>query len=262
MGKFAMSHAILLETTDLAIGHGSVRLAEQLAIQLHAGSLTALMGPNGIGKSTLLLTLAGLQKPLNGHAFLSGQDVHTMAAKERARKIALVTTRRTDAALLTVEALVGLGRHPWTGPWGRFSAADKEAVERAMDQADIMHLRDRSVEHCSDGERQKVVIARALAQETPLLLLDEPTAFLDLPNRAAIVRLLRDKAATDVRAVLFSTHDLQLALDLCDRLLLMRGKEGVWQGTPQEALRSGELQRTFAGAGVRFDAEGTHRFLR
>ncbi|MCI1754138.1 MAG: ABC transporter ATP-binding protein [Flavobacteriales bacterium] len=256
-----MSGEMVLTSVDLAIGHGKVRLAEGLAVQLQAGSLTALLGPNGVGKSTLLNTLAGLQAPLDGQAFVTGSNIHAMPAKERARKIALVSTHRPSVALLTVEALVGLGRHPWTGPWGRFSAADAEAVERAMEQAGVLHLRTRNMEHCSDGERQKVHIARALAQETPLMLLDEPTAFLDLPNRAAIVRLLRENALKAGRAVLFSTHDLQLALDLCDRLLLLRGKDGVWHGTPQEALRSGELQRTFAGAGVQFDAEGTHRFL-
>ena len=132
-----------------------------------------------------------------------------------------------------------------------------------MKLAGAEHLRGKSLGTCSDGECQKVLIARALAQDTPVLLLDEPTAFLDLPNRAGIVRMLRTIAKDQGKAVLFSTHDLQLAMDLCDRILLLRRDGPIWQGTPTAASASGELEHAFAGSGIRFDpATGTHRFDR
>jgi len=165
--------------------------------------------------------------------------------------------------MLDVETLVSLGRQPWTGRWGSLSAADQDQVERALKLAGAEHLRGKSLSTCSDGEGQKVLIARALAQSTPVLLLDEPTAFLDLPNRVSTVRMLRRIAAEEGKAVLFSTHDLQLALDLCDRILLLRRDAPIWQGDPAQALASGELARAFAGTGILFDqASGTHRFDR
>lgn len=252
----------LLHTEGLAIGHGRVPLITDIHAELPMGSLTAMIGINGIGKSTLLKTLAGLLPPLQGRVMMGEEDVFRMPVSDRARRIAVVLTGRPDAGMLDVETLTGLGRLPWTNRWGRTNAADGEAVERALQRTGALHLRHRQVTSCSDGECQKVLIARALAQATPVLLLDEPTAFLDLPNRAEVVRVLRSIAHDEGKAVLFSTHDLQLAMDLCDRIILMRNGEGLWQGTAMEAKASGELDRAFSSSGVRFDRQnGTHRFL-
>ena len=251
-----------LHSEALAIGHGKARLIEGIQLELPSGGLTALVGINGVGKSTLLRTLAGLHAPLGGRVLMGQEDVHRMGAKDRARRISVVLTGRPATGMLDVKTLVGLGRQPWTDRWGRMTADDEEAVEKALIRTGADHLRDRQVTTCSDGECQKVLVARALAQDTPVMLLDEPTAFLDLPNRADIVRVLRSIAHEEGKAVLFSTHDLQLALDLCDRIVLMRKDAGIWQGSPQEGMASGELGRAFSGSGVLFDPlNGTHRFL-
>lgn len=252
-----------LRTEELAVGHGHSLLADHINLDLRAGTLTALLGVNGIGKSTLLRTLAGLHLPLRGRVLVKGLSVTSLSATERARSLAVVLTGRPKGGILDVETLVNLGRQPWTDRWGRIRKADREAVEQALEQTGAQHLRHRLVDTCSDGEMQKAMIARALAQATPVLLLDEPTAFLDLPNRAGIVRMLRTIAHTGRKAVFFSTHDLQLAMDLADQVVLMRPGVGLWQGTPAAAMSSGELERALGGGGVSIDpVAGTHRYYR
>lgn len=250
-----------LTAQALAVGYHGKPLFSGIDLHLAPGTLTALLGVNGIGKSTLLRTLAGLQRALGGTVEIGGRPVAGMSAAERARHVAMVLTGRPRAGMLDVRTLVGLGRQPWTGPWGKLAPQDHELVHRAMEQAGVAHLAKRALATCSDGECQKALIARALAQQTPVILLDEPTAFLDLPNRAALVRVLRQSASEAGRTVLFSSHDLQLALDMCDALLLLRSDGALWHGSPQEAIKSGELERAFAGSGVSFDpVQGTHRF--
>ncbi|MFT3885559.1 MAG: ABC transporter ATP-binding protein [Flavobacteriales bacterium] len=254
--------AVLLHTEDLAVGYGRPAVLSQVALQVNTGELTAILGANGSGKSTLLRTLAGLLPPLAGRVLMGSEEVHRLPMQQRGRRLAIVLTGRPQVGLLNVEGLVGLGRHPWTGRTGRLSPEDASAVQRALEHAGVSELRHRQVQALSDGEYQKVMIARALAQDAPVLLLDEPTAFLDLPNRARLTRMLRRIAHGTARAVVFSTHDLQLAVDLCDRIVLVRPDRTLWQGPPAEAIASGELERAFAGTGLLFDrAQGTHRFL-
>ena len=243
----------LLHTKDLGIGHDGKVLLDKVRIDLHGGELVALLGVNGIGKSTLIRTLGGLLPPLGGRVDLLGDDLASLAAQDRARRIALVLTGRPRVGMLSVRSLVALGRQPWTGLFGTLSVKDHALVDEAMEHVGLSALADRSVEELSDGECQKVMLACALAQGTPVLLLDEPTAFLDLPNRVQLLQLLRSVCSELGRAVLFSTHDLELALQLCDRIVLVGRDRTVWQGTTAAAVAEGRLSREFDGPGVRFD---------
>ncbi len=248
--------ATILQTRDLCIGYASkrrprVEVAADIGVELLKGELVCLLGPNGAGKSTLMRTLAGLQKPLAGDVFLEGRDLHGLTESERARLLGLVLTERVDVGNLSAYALVALGRYPYTGWDGRLSHADEAVVRWAIDAVGARDLAARSVGELSDGERQKVMIARALAQEPAVLLLDEPTAFLDLPRRVEVVQLLRRLAGASDRAVLLSTHDLDLALRCADRLWLLPPDGPLQIGAPEDLVLSGAFQRTFAD--VEFD---------
>ncbi len=242
----------LLATRELSVGFARMPLLEGVNIALNAGELVALIGVNGGGKSTLLRTLSGVQAPLSGVVEINGGPLNDLSAWLRAKQMALVLTERPQAGLLDVRTLIAFGRQPWTGHFGRLTSRDEAAIDKAMDLAGVSAFAARSLHQLSDGEAQRVMIARALAQDTPLLLLDEPTAFLDLVNRVRVFRLLRDLAHKEGKGLLLSTHDLQSALDLCDRVLLINGKS-VWSGTTDEVRSSGILEHTFAGEGLHFD---------
>ena len=240
----------ILQTRALGIGYAPrrrprVEVAADLGVELHAGELVCLLGPNGAGKSTLLRTLAGLQKPLSGEVLLHGRDLHAMGEGERARNLGLVLTERVDTGNLSAYALAALGRYPYTAWDGRLSPEDEEVVRWAMEAVGARELAARGVGELSDGERQKVTIARALAQEPAILLLDEPTAYLDLPRRVEIVQLLRRLAGGGDRAVLLSTHDLDLALRSADRLWLLPPGGPLQTGAPEDLVLSGAFQQTF-----------------
>ncbi len=242
----------LLLTEGLAVGFDGKPLIADIALRLNAGEVAALIGLNGTGKSTLLRTLAGSQQPLAGTIMLGDNRAATMSSMERARALSVVLTGRPQAGLLDVRTLVSLGRQPWTGHLGRLTDQDRARVNEAMERTGTLVFAERSLRSLSDGEGQKVMIARALAQDAPVMLLDEPTAFLDLVNRIAVMQLLRDIARTHKRAVLLSTHDLASALQLCDRILLVH-ERALWSGTPSEAIATGILDRAFAAHGMRFD---------
>lgn len=255
----------ILSTAHLAIGYASgrktlKRVASDLALEIPAGELICLLGPNGAGKSTLLRTIAGVQKPLEGIVLLNGTDVHRMKPAQLAQNLSLVLTERVDTGMLTGYALVALGRHPYTDWSGRLTDDDIAIVQGAVTAVGAEALAPRLLHEMSDGERQKLMIARALAQEPLLLILDEPTAYLDLPRRVEIMHLLRQLAHDTGRAILLSTHDLDLALRTADRLWLM-SKGGVVQtGAPEDLVLSGAFECTFASEGLVFDkAEGTFR---
>ena len=241
----------ILQSRGLCIGYATRRgprraVAEDLEVELLTGELVCLLGPNGAGKSTLVRTLAGLQKPLAGEVQLQGQALGLLTEGERARRMGLVLTERMDTGNLSVYALVGLGRYPYTGWHGRLAPQDEKVVRWAIAAVGAGDLASRSFGELSDGERQKVMIARALAQEPAVLLLDEPTAFLDLPRRVEIVQLLRRLAGESDRAVLLSTHDLDLALRCADRLWLLPPGGPLQTGAPEDLVLSGAFQEAFA----------------
>lgn len=249
----------LLQTHQLAIGYKNAGRAvstvvEQITVALQPGELTCLIGPNGAGKSTLMRTLAGMQPPLAGTVTLGEQALHRLPPAVLAKQLAVVLTERVEVGNLSAYALVALGRHPYTDWRGRLRAEDETIVRQAMTTVGADHLAARPVSELSDGERQKVMIARALAQEPEVLILDEPTAFLDLPRRVEIMQLLHTLARESHHSILLSTHDLDLALRMADRLWLLPTGGPLLVGMPEELALNGALAKTFQSEGVEFDA--------
>ena len=233
--------------------HADVVLAEGIDAEVREGELICLLGPNGAGKSTLMSTICGVRAPLAGRALLMGDDVRQLSPREIARRLAAVLTDRVDADMLSVYALVALGRQPHTDWTGRLSPHDHRVIEDALAATGAGELANRNVAELSDGERQRVMVARALAQEPTLLLLDEITAFLDLPRRVQVMRLLRHVARAARRAVLLSTHDLDLALRTADRVWLLPKGGPLIVGEPATLAASGAFAHAFASEGVDLD---------
>ena len=253
----------ILATEHLSIGYAPRRgprrvVASNLNLTLHAGEVVCLLGPNGVGKSTLLRTLVGMQPPLDGRVWLDGVDLSTLSAREIARRVSVVLTERVEVGQLTVYALVALGRHPHTDWLGRLTPHDEDIVRRALAAVDAIHLSGRLVHELSDGERQRMMIARALAQEPLVMVLDEPTAFLDLPRRVEMMRLLRRLAHETQRGMILSTHDLDLALRSADLLWLMAPGGIVHAGAPEDLVLGGAFEATFATHGISFDRNQGH----
>lgn len=239
----------VLELHDLQIGfrgrRGSCPIAAPISASIAAGELVLLAGVNGAGKTTLLRTIAGLQAPLGGEIRLQGARQAELDARSQARRLALVLTQRPPALALRVHELVALGRSPHLSRWGRLQPADHEAVADALARAGADHLAGRDLSQLSDGERQKVMIARALAQATPLLLLDEPTAHLDLRGRRALLALMRQLAQAEGKALLLSTHELPLALPAADRLWLLDAAGQLAVLTPGSDEAQAKLAEAF-----------------
>jgi iron complex transport system ATP-binding protein len=257
---------LALRARDLAVGyqsHGGRRaVLERVNLDVRAGELVCLIGPNGIGKSTLIRTLAKLQPPLRGSIAIAGADLASLRAGDVARRVGVVLTERVALGGLTVRQVVELGRYPHTGWLGMLTAADHDTVSWAIDVAGAGHLATRDVHQLSDGERQRVMVARALAQEPCILLLDEPTAFLDVASRVELMGLLGQLTRRCAVAAVVSTHDLELALRVADRLwLILPGGELV-SGAPEDIVRSGAIANAFEGPQVRFDAaDRSFRFV-
>lgn len=243
---------------DLSIGysikkHHTKEVASHIQATIRSGELTCLLGENGVGKSTLLRTLSAFQPKLGGHIWLLGREVESYTDRQLSRIISVVLTERCEIRNMTVRDLVGMGRSPYTGFWGRLSPNDWEVVDRSIRLVGIEVLASRMVHTLSDGERQKVMIAKALAQETPIIFLDEPTAFLDYPSKVEIMQLLYRLIQTTEKTIFLSTHDLDLALEIADKIWLMERKQGITAGTPEDLALSGRLKSFFSGRGVVFD---------
>ena len=243
---------------DLTIGYTSKGnekvVAKGLNATLNAGELTCLLGRNGIGKSTLLRTLAAFQPPLRGSILLATSPLTALTDKELSRTIGLVLTERPDVQNMTVRFLVGMGRSPYTGFWGTLSATDEAIVDEAIRMVGIESLENRQVQTLSDGERQKVMIAKALAQQTPIIYLDEPTAFLDFPSKVEMMQLLRRLARDGQKTIFLSTHDVELSLQLADRIWLME-PDMLHVGIPHELADSGVLSKFIEQGGISFDTQ-------
>jgi iron complex transport system ATP-binding protein len=248
----------VLSTASLSIGYLVPRLppkivVEEINIALNAGELICLIGPNGAGKSTLMRTLAGMQPPIAGTVTLLGDDIRALKPRDLAQRLSIVLTEHVDVGVLSAYALVALGRFPYTDWSGTLTADDEAVVRWAIQAVGAMELAGRNVGELSDGERQKIMIARALAQEPAVMLLDEPTAFLDLPRRAEMMQLLRSLARETGRAILLSTHDLDLALHNADRIWLLPKGGPLHVGAPEDLVLSGAFESAFRTEGVQFD---------
>ncbi len=279
-----MNETLILD--DLSIGYATKTVAHHLNHALHSGELTCLLGANGIGKSTLLRTLSGFQPPIAGRVLVKTAedssdntvsaaltDISGLGKHALARTVSIVLTEKPDIRQMTVEALVSLGRQPYTGFWGRLTPDDKAIVRDAMTMVGIEPLSNRNVATLSDGERQKVMIAKSIAQQTPIILLDEPTAFLDYPSKVDMLLLLRDISRRAGKTVFLSTHDVDLALQLADRLWLMQKEESpagqqpspikqqslsaitIISGTPAALAADGSLSAFFNHPGVEYDSQ-------
>ncbi len=255
-----------MTTRDLAVGYQSRRqrraVLERVNLAADPGELVCLLGPNGIGKSTLIRTLARMQPALWGSVELGGVSLESLSASDLARRLAVVLTERVGVESVRARQVVELGRYPYSGWLGSLSARDREVVSWAIEAVGASHLSDRDFARISDGERQRVMVARALAQEPMLLVLDEPTAFLDVPSRVELMGLLRRLTRAESLAVVVSTHDLELALRTADVVwLLMPGGE-VITGAPEDVMLSGAIATAFEGRQIRFHPEErTFRWL-
>lgn len=249
---------VMIRIDDLTIGYaakgGAKVVASGLCASLRGGEMTCLIGANGVGKSTLLRTLSGFQAPLSGHVYIDGRPMGDFSVSELSRVVGVVLTGRPETGNLTVEELVALGRNPYTGFWGTLTEADRRIVEESMELTGIAGLARRMVYSLSDGERQKMMIAKALAQQTEVVFLDEPTAFLDYPSKVEMMQLLHRLAVDTGKVIFMSTHDLELTLRIADRLWLMSGGGELHVGTPRELADAGLLARFVDRGGVRFDA--------
>lgn len=211
---------MIISLSQLSVGYSlSHPVISDINLELRSGQLACLIGENGIGKSTLLKTLTGFLPKLKGSLLLGNRDIESFSQRELARQVSIVLTQKPDVQNLTIEEIIGLGRSPYTGFFGRLRAEDRKVVDDAIATMGIEKLRGRMIQTLSDGERQKVMIAKALAQETPIILLDEPTAFLDFPSKAETFQSLQRMAHERDKLILLSTHDLELAVRFADSLL-------------------------------------------
>ena len=247
-----------LEISKLEIGYPQrrgkpVMVAGPIDISIDHGELICLLGPNGVGKTTLLRTIAGIQNSLNGTISILQQKLSTVDKKKLAKLLSVVLTEQIGYGNLTSYELISLGRIPYTGWFGNLDQDDKEKISWAIESTNIQHLANKSIHELSDGERQKVMIARALAQDTPVILLDEPTAHLDLPNRIDIVRLLRKLARETGKAIIMSTHELDLALQAADKIWLMTMENITYSGTPEDLVLNDVFGKVFTKEGIEYD---------
>lgn len=250
----------VLHTDALDIGYRgkagrTTLVAGQINVDLHSGELICLLGPNGSGKSTLIKTLAGMHAPLGGEITLFDQPIARLSSKDIAQSLSTVLTERVTVGNLSVYHLVAFGRSPYTGWLGSLSREDEEKVRWAIEATGLVNFVNRDISKLSDGERQKVMIARALAQDTSVILLDEPTAHLDLPNRVEIIRLLRKLAHETGKGILLSTHELDLALKAGDRIWLMNREKELFKGVPEDLVLNGTFEEVFKQDSFNFDRE-------
>jgi iron complex transport system ATP-binding protein len=256
--KIKMNNKNILSTSNLSIGYKTknVRngIAQDLNLNLNEAKLIALIGANGIGKSTLLRTLTGIQKPLSGTVLLNGKNIHELDTLTLAKNLSVVLTEKLPPSNLTVWELIALGRQPYTNWIGKLTDTDIAKVNEAMELTKINHLASKKHYEISDGQLQIVLIARALAQDTPLIILDEPTTHLDLLHKVVLLKLLKKLTQETGKCILFSTHDIDMAIQLSDEMIIMT-PENVIQDQPCNLIMKGSFNTLFKDEHIVFDSE-------
>lgn len=254
----------LLLTKNLCIGyHGKAnnlinrveakKIAGPINLELYAGKLVCLLGANGVGKSTLIKTLSGIQVPLSGQVFIEDKPISKLSPQELATKLSLVLTETVRSWNLDVYSLISLGRFPYTGWLGNLSDEDLAIINFAIEAVNLLDFINRKVDELSDGEKQRVMLARALVQDTGLIILDEPTAHLDIPNRISLMGLLHNLSREQHKAILISTHELDLALQIADEIWLFDGNGNLITGTPEELVMNDHFSSVFDKQGTLYD---------
>jgi len=248
-----------IQLHDLSTGYRSRReekvLSQHLELSIAPGEVVMLMGPNGSGKSTLMHTMAGLLPALSGEVIISGKPLSSLKMKELARLLSLVLTERIPAGNMSISDIVAVGRYPYTGFRGSLRPEDKVVIREALTACHLDGMQERLYSTLSDGEKQRVMIARALAQETPLILLDEPTAHLDLPSRLEVTTMLRTLARSLGKSILISTHELDLALGWADTIWLMDRAGEIVSAAPEDLILDGHIERVFGAPTLSYDRE-------
>lgn len=259
-----MKGEVILQTSNLSVGYpdrkSRIILLKELNLKAGASDFIALVGVNGSGKSTLIRTLCGIQAPLGGDIFLNSQPLKEYSIQELARKIAFVNTGWIQVNNLRLSDLVRLGRYPYSNFMGRLSQNDKEVCEKAIRLMGLKHLEHRLFDELSDGEKQRAMIARAIAQETDIILLDEPIAFLDMSHKFEIVRILSDLSTQFGKTILFSVHDLNIAIREADKIWMLNGQQ-ILEGTPEDLMLSGTMQASMSGGLLEVDPQSGEFYL-
>ena len=252
------SNKTILSTSNLSIGYQSKKekntIAENLNLTFEEGKLISLVGGNGIGKSTLLRTITGIQKPLAGTVMLKEKEINNYESLALAQNLSLVLTEKLPPSNLSVFELIALGRQPYTNWLGKLTAEDLEKINQAITLTHVEHLIDKKHHEISDGQLQIVLIARALAQDTPLIILDEPTTHLDLFHKVSVFKLLKKLSQETNKCILFSTHDIDLAIQLSDEMIVMT-ESSVEQDQPCNLITKGVFNSLFKDSSITFDGE-------
>ena len=247
----------VLHTTNLTIGYktksNTTTIAKNLNINLHSEKLIGLIGANGIGKSTLLKTITGIIKPLEGQVFINEKSIETFKPEDLAKELSIVLTEHLPPSNLSVYEIVALGRQPYTNWLGTLTSDDKIKIEEAISLTEISSFQHKKHYEISDGQLQKTLIARALAQDTNLIILDEPTTHLDLVHKVTLLKLLQKLTHETGKTILYSTHDIDLAIQLCGEMIVLIEND-VYQNEPCKLIEEGIFNTIFKNENIQFDA--------
>ncbi|WP_010230455.1 ABC transporter ATP-binding protein [Gillisia marina] len=248
----------MISARDLSIGYrnksGDTCIASTINLEIEEGELVGLIGVNGVGKSTLLRSLSGVQPYLKGEVSILNKNLHKLSSEELAKTISVVLTEQPISKNLSVSELIALGRQPYTNWIGSLSKDDRNKIQNAIELVNIEDLKDKKCFELSDGQLQKVLIARALAQDTPFIILDEPTTHLDMYHQAYVLKLLKKLTTETNKSILFATHEINLALQLCDKIIIME-KDKVTAGSPHELIEKNAFSNIFPSDLIYFDNE-------